>query len=126
MTPPIIRVIYDGDCPFCASYVKLQRLRAEYSVELIDAREANPLVDEILEQGIDLDEGMVVFIGEDMMHGADAMHHLALLASDTGLVRKMANWVFVSPVRSRYVYPVLRAGRNFVLRILGRTKIRDV
>jgi len=125
-TQRLIRIIYDGECPFCASYVRLQRLRSEYSVELIDARESNPLVADLQAQGIDFDEGMVVMIGDDLAHGADAMHQLSLLASEAGVVRRIANWLFSSPVRSRTLYPILRMGRNLVLRILGRKKMKEI
>ena len=33
-----LRIIYDGDCPFCRSYVALLRLRERYDVQLVDAR----------------------------------------------------------------------------------------
>ena len=58
---PGASIVYDGDCPFCSRYVKLVRLReALGAVSIINAREGGPLVDEIVEAGFDLDEGMVL------------------------------------------------------------------
>src|SRR6185437_10214690 len=53
-------VVYDGQCPFCSSYVRLYRIRERGSrVSLIDARSAHPLVDEVRRRNLDLDRGMV-------------------------------------------------------------------
>lgn len=42
--PGPVEVVYDGECPFCASYVALLRLRERVGeVRLIDARRANRL-----------------------------------------------------------------------------------
>ena len=40
-------IIYDGQCPFCSRYVRLVRLRDSLGqVELVDARNGGPIVDE--------------------------------------------------------------------------------
>ena len=33
-----LRVFYDGDCPFCAQYVAMVRLRENFDVSLVDLR----------------------------------------------------------------------------------------
>ena len=117
-------LVYDGDCPFCSRYVQYLRLReAAGPVRLVNAREGGPLVDELRRAGLDLDEGMVLKLGGRYYHGADCIHALALLSSSSGLFNRINAKVFHSPVLSRALYPVLRAGRNTVLRMLGRTKI---
>ncbi len=78
---------------------------------------------EIAQLGLDLDEGMIVKNDGELIHGADAMHFLALLSTNVGVIRRLSNWVFASPSRSRILYPGLRAGRNLVLRLLGRQKL---
>ena len=116
--------MYDGDCPFCSRYVQYLRLReAAGPVRLVNAREGGPLVDELLRAGLDLDEGMVLKLGGRSYHGADCIHALALLSSGSGLFNRINAKVFRSPQLSRLLYPVLRAGRNTVLRLLGRTQI---
>jgi predicted DCC family thiol-disulfide oxidoreductase YuxK len=117
-------LVYDGDCPFCSRYVQYLRLRrAAGPVKLVNAREGGPLVDELMRAGLDLDEGMVLKLGGRYYHGADCIHALALLSSGSGLFNRINARVFRSPQLSRVLYPVLRAGRNTVLRLLGRTKI---
>jgi len=121
-----VQVVYDEQCPFCSAYVKLMQLKEHHAVELIRARGGHPLLADIKRQGLDLDEGMVVKIGEQWFHGDGAMHRLALLSSDTVWLRRFSSWVFASSLRSRLLYPVLRAGRNLALRLLGRRKINNL
>jgi predicted DCC family thiol-disulfide oxidoreductase YuxK len=117
-------LVYDGDCPFCSRYVQYLRLReAAGQVTLVNAREGGPLVDELRRVDLDLDEGMVLKLGGRYYHGADCIHALALLSSSSGLFNRINARVFRSPQLARVLYPVLRAGRNTVLRLLGRTKI---
>ena len=119
-----LQIVYDGECPFCTGYVRMLRLReAAGTVELIDARSDHPLVREIVRAGIDLDEGMVVKLGQRLYHGGDCLHVLALLSTRTGLFNRAMAALFRSATLSRALYPTLRAGRNAALRILGRKPI---
>lgn len=106
-----VRVLYDGDCPFCSAYARLARLRRRHDVELVDAREAGELVRELRERGYDVDEGMIVLVDGEVHHGDDAAAFLELesgggrLAS-SGLVRNL--------------YPFVYRLRALALRFLGR------
>ncbi|MEM1391605.1 MAG: DCC1-like thiol-disulfide oxidoreductase family protein, partial [Pseudomonadota bacterium] len=56
-----VRILYDGECPFCAAYVKMARLKSlSGHVELLDARQHPALVTEHASEGRDIDQGMVV------------------------------------------------------------------
>lgn len=117
-------LLYDGECPFCASYVKLVRLReAVGSLRLINAREGGPEYDEAVREGFDLDEGMLLHLSGRYYHGADCVNALGMLSDDTGLFSRFNGWVFRSRARSAALYPVLRVGRNTVIRLLGRRKL---
>ena len=123
MKAPCIQIVYDGECPFCTAYVRLFRLRELAKVELINAREDNPVVREIIELGLDLDEGMVMKVGDVYHFGDDVMHQLALLSGPQGFLRRFNYWVFSDARRSRLIYPWLRSCRNLTLRLLGRKKM---
>lgn len=128
MTPtgPGIEIIYDGDCPFCASYVRMARLRAEVGpVRLIDARSDAPEVAAARAAGHDLDAGMVVRHGGRVFHGDAAMRHLAILGAPGGALNDALRLVFRSPRRAALLYPLLVRGRNLTLRLLGRRKLAD-
>lgn len=119
--------MYDGQCPFCANYSR--RLRVQKTVgdlRLIDAREHSEIRQEISEHGLDLDQGMVLKLGDTLYYGEDAMHALALISSRSGLFNRINAWVFRSQRLSALLYPVLRFGRNLILRILGISKINNL
>jgi len=121
LTPSIV---YDGDCPFCDRYVTLLRLRDSIGqVALVNARDGGSLVEAIRRLGIDLDEGMVLVMNGELYHGADCLNRLALLTTPSGTFNRMNAWMFRSPTAARLLYPVLRAGRNAALVLLGRKKI---
>lgn len=126
MSAPI-QIIYDGDCPFCASYIALTRLRAAAGkVELIDARSDHPAVAEATAAGLDLDEGMAMRTGGRWLHGDEVVHALALMTTGSGPFNAAMAAVFRSPRRAKALYPWLRAGRNAALALLGRSKIGNL
>lgn len=119
-----IQIIYDGECPFCSSYIGLVRLRdAVGHVELIDARQPHPLVAEVRARGLDLDEGMVAVYNGAFHHGHACVHLLATLTEDTGLANGVFRRLFASKTRTKGLYPLMRGARNLALRLLGRSKI---
>ncbi|MGE3972346.1 MAG: thiol-disulfide oxidoreductase DCC family protein [Porticoccaceae bacterium] len=113
-------VIYDGDCPFCSRYVRLARLRDSFDIELVDARARQDVVAELRSSGYDLDAGMVVRLEGKTYHGADAMWLLSTLSSKSGLWNRVLAAMFRNRRLAGILYPVLRAGRNLTLRLLGR------
>jgi predicted DCC family thiol-disulfide oxidoreductase YuxK len=123
---PIAWIVYDGDCPFCSAYVKLIRLRESLGrVELVNARDGGPLVAEALAAGADLDQGMALKLDGRFYFGDECVHRLALLSTPSGLFNRVNARVFRSRAASRTLYPVLRAGRNAALKLLGRRKFGD-
>lgn len=124
---PELYVVYDGQCPFCSRYISLLRLRDTLGhVELVDAREGGPAVDEVTASGLDLDDGMVLKMNGRLYHGDECMHRLALLSSSSTAFNRINKAIFRSPTMSRILYPMLRSGRKAVLRMLGRPMLGDV
>ena len=80
-------------------------------------------VEQVLARGFDLDEGMVLVLGDAYYHGDACLNRIALMSSRSDLFNKINFVLFRSPQVSRLVYPALRSGRNAVLRLLGRPKI---
>jgi predicted DCC family thiol-disulfide oxidoreductase YuxK len=119
-------VIYDGQCVFCNSYVKLMRLRASAGrVLLLDARQKNVArqVKEAL--GLDLDEGMLVLYGNQSYYGSEAMHILSSLTSASNAWNALMAGLFKTHWLARRIYPVFKAGRRLMLFFLGRPKIQS-
>ncbi|GGX77226.1 hypothetical protein GCM10007160_00520 [Litchfieldella qijiaojingensis] len=122
-----IMLIYDKQCPFCDHYCRLVRLRESVgSLILVDAREDTEVMDEITEAGLDIDQGMVLKMDGRLYYGDDAIHVLALLSSRSSVFNRLNFWAFRSAKRARLLYPMLRGCRNFLLKLLGKTKINNL
>ena len=123
-----LAIIYDQECPVCTAYscsVGIDEKEAS-SVRRINARSADDaLVKQAKEAGLDLDDGMVVVHRGKLYHGADALNIMAVLAPSRGLGNRLNKFFFGNPTFARLSYPFLRAGRNALLKLLGRKKIRD-
>ena len=126
--PEDLALIYDQECPVCTAYscsVGVDDSQAA-GVNRINARDADhELVRQAKEAGLDLDDGMVVIHQGKLYHGADALNIMARLAPNRGFGNRLNKLLFGNPTVARLSYPVLRAGRNTLLRLLGRKKIKD-
>ena len=93
---------------------------------LVNARDQSDVLKEITEMGWDIDQGMVLKMGEELYYGSDAIHVLALISSRSGIFNRITYWAFKSKTISKWIYPILRFFRNMLLKILGRTKINNL
>jgi predicted DCC family thiol-disulfide oxidoreductase YuxK len=117
-------LIYDGDCPFCSRYVRLLRLRqAVGEIELIDARSNSSVVEAVKSMGYNLNDGMVLKLGERIYHGADCINRLALLSTPVNLFNRCNARLFANPRAAKLLYPCLRAGRNLILQLRGKPRL---
>jgi predicted DCC family thiol-disulfide oxidoreductase YuxK len=123
-----IALIYDGECPVCTAYscsVDVDEGKAT-GIRRINARSDDALVKQAKDAGVDLDEGMVVLHDGKMYHGADALNIMARLAPARGFGNRLNKLLFSNSTVSRVTYPALRAGRNTLLKLLGRKKIAEI
>ena len=119
--PRTFRILYDGECPFCQSYVTFANLRKTVGeVELIDARERPDLILHYEALGYLIDEGMIVDAGDEIYYKGDAVWAINTLASSNPALKLMGNWRFV-----KWSYPFLRGMRNGVNRLRGVGSIRS-
>jgi len=93
---------------------------------LINARDAGAVMDEITLKGLDIDQGMVLKIENNLYYGSDAIHALSLMSSRSGIFNRINYWIFRSRPLSRFLYPVLRYCRNSLLMLLRKTKINNL
>ena len=127
MNRPEILLVYDKECPLCNAYCRMARIKQDVGeLRLIDAREPSNVMDEITLKGLDIDQGMVVKVEDNLYYGSDAIHVLSLMSSQSGIFNRLTYWMFRSRTLSHFFYPILRAGRNLFLKILGRTKINNL
>ena len=122
-----ILIVYDRECPACHYYCQLARIRESVGeLKLVDAREPSAVMDLITSQGLDIDQGMVLKMGEELYYGADAIHMLSMLSTRAGFFNRLAYLAFRSRRAARLLYPVLRFFRNLLLKLLRKTKIDNL
>ena len=127
MTDREILLIYDAECPVCDLYCRLAHVRSSVGeLKLVDARKATAVMDELTQAGHNIDQGMVLKIGDSLYYGSDAIHTIALISSRSGCFNKLNYWMFRFKFLSRLLYPILRFFRNLLLKVLGKSKINNL
>jgi predicted DCC family thiol-disulfide oxidoreductase YuxK len=121
--------VYDGDCPICRMAAQaFQIKKAVGHLHRVNARDdhTHPLLQEVREQGFNLDDGMVLKYQARSYHGQDALHMMALLGSGQGWFNRTNAFLFRSKTIARVCYPAMRAVRNTLLRLKGVSKIENL
>jgi predicted DCC family thiol-disulfide oxidoreductase YuxK len=119
-------LIYDSECPVCANYIQMIRIRESAGeLTLVSARDNSDLVKEITAMGINLDRGMVLKVDDQIFSDSETIHALAMISSQSDIFNKVNFWIFKSKWRTRLLYPPLRFGRRCLLHILGKKLIND-
>ena len=120
-------LVYDGECPVCRTYCKYARIRETVGrLRLVDARQPGPLMDEITAAGLDIDQGMVLKFRQVTYYGADAIHMLSLFGTRAGWFNRLCFVFFGTRWGARVFYPVGRAFRNLLLKVLGISYINNL
>lgn len=119
MPPPGDYLLYDGECPVCAGFVKFAEFRRRHpDLKLLDARHEPDLVARLRRDGYDINEGMVLVVDGQLYFGAAASERLASYRSDLSPGKRAAMAaISASP------YPLLRGIRNALLRVRGTSLI---
>ncbi|MFQ5927911.1 MAG: DCC1-like thiol-disulfide oxidoreductase family protein [Terriglobia bacterium] len=122
-----LQLVYDAQCPVCDAYCQRVAVDSDAGqLELVDARQNGAVVHEITEAGLDVDQGMVLKAGGRLYYGAEAIHELALRSSRHGLFSRLNYYLFRWRQLANVLYPLLRTGRNLLLKALRRTKINNL
>lgn len=117
-------ILYDGECPVCASYVALANLReVAPQLAVIDARQRPDLVESYRQGGIDINKGMIVKIGELTLDGAPAFAMINRLSRPNSRLMKISLRLLSGHRASRLLYPALALGRRILLLILRRKSL---
>ena len=122
-----VLLVYDRQCPACEFYCQLAQIDAVHgTLQRIDAREPSDILDRITRAGLDIDQGMVLETNGQLYYGADAIHELARRAPRRGAFHRLSRALFGSHVWAQRLYPALRAGRNTLLKLLGKSKVNNL
>lgn len=119
MPPPGDYLLYDGECPICAGFVKFAEFRRRHpDLNLLDARHHPELVAELRRDGYDINEGMMLVVEGRLYFGAAANAKLASYRSDLPASKRAA----IAAIGAT-PYPLLRGVRNALLRLRGKPLI---
>lgn len=120
-------LIYDGECPICRPTANALKIKdAVGTLHLVNARMPHPILHELINAGLNLDDGMVVKFKNTLYHGADAQHVLAMIGTNSDWFNRINVLLFRSTFIAKLIYPVLRGFRNTLLKIKGISKINNL
>lgn len=120
-------LVYDGECPICRPTANALKIRAAVGeLILVNARHSDPIMLELKQAGLNIDEGMVVKINNTFYHGAEAQHVLAMIGTDEDWFNRINVWLFRSKIIAKLFYPIMKNIRFTVLKIKGIAKINNL
>jgi len=111
--------IYDGECPLCSNAALALRIKQEYGVlQLVNARTETQhhIIKKINSLNYDLDEGMVIYDGEQFYHGKAALRFMAKYSKPQGIFNLSNKLLYWSDTIASIIYPWLRGVRNLLIR----------
>lgn len=124
-----IYFVYDGECPICTMGASLYKVRQSVGTLItVDARteKSHPVMGEVNQAKLNLDEGMVIKYNNQLYQGAKALHIMATLGADIGWFNHVNNTLYRSKILANACYPFMKGARNILLRLKGVAKIDNV
>ena len=125
---PVI-FVYDGECPICKYAAHATRIHKNVGpLLLVNAREekAHPVLKEIIDNNLNLDEGMAIKYQDQFYHGKEALRLMAHLADGNHWYNFANRHLYKGKIISSLIYPSMRATRNMLLRIKGVAKLNNL
>lgn len=113
--------VYDGDCPICTYAAQALKIKRDYGqLHMVNAREPNDdhrsLIEEITRRGLDLDEGMVIYLDQKFYHGKEALTFIANYGESKNILMASFKALFWSNTLSTLLYPWMRGARNLLVK----------
>ena len=115
--------IYDGECPFCNHFAQLLELKSSLpEFEILDGRKNLALLSELYNEGYDLNEGAILIINKNVLHGADAINWICSeIKKPNDSLLEVLRIIFNSSNRASFLFPLLVWGRRLLLTIKGKS-----
>ena len=109
---------YDGECPFCNHFAELLELKSNLKkISFIDARTNK----EKLPTNYDIDiKGALLISDNELYSGSEAISFIISKVKDpSDSLLALLKIIFVSPKRSRLLFPILIFTRRLLLTLKG-------
>jgi len=115
---PIMWFIYDGECPICNLGASLSEVRKTLGeLRTLDARteHQHPIVQSAINEGMKLDEGMVIYYKNHFYQGREAAQLLAHSSRCSSWFTKLNYQLFKTDSIAKISYPVMKKTRKILL-----------
>jgi predicted DCC family thiol-disulfide oxidoreductase YuxK len=120
-------LVYDHDCPVCRGYcTRLSPRDDRTEIALVNARTDDSLMPEITDRGLDIDEGMVLKVGDDIFYGSEAAWRLTEYTRRRGFTGWIDRLFFPTRRAAQVMYPLGKAIRGAILRLLHIPRINNL
>ena len=109
--------IYDGECPFCNHFAELLELKSKiHNITILDGRNNLKIINTLFDKGYDLDKGAILLMGNDILHGAEAINTICKqIENPSSNLLKLLSTIFESKRRTRLLFPLLIRARRLAL-----------
>ena len=121
-----VELVYDGQCPACTAYCQRIEMKDHINLSLVDARKDTQIMREITQQGIDIDQGMVLRVNDHTFFGSDAINELTIRSRKKDAFSAINKLFFDTPAKSSIFYPIGKWARNVLLRLLNIDDVHNL
>lgn len=116
--PPLL--VFDGGCVFCSHFAALSELRSGIpGLAIRDGRSDHGLRRQLARRGWPLRDGAVLLVGDQVLHGADAIQWLCARMTPSAALLGLLAPLLATPERARRLYPLLLLARRLALAARG-------
>ena len=113
-------LVFDGGCAFCRHFAELSELRSGIAgLQIRDGRADHALRQELSQRGYPLRDGAALLVGDQVLHGADAIQWLCERMTPSDALLQLLRPLLATPEGARGFYPVLLLARRMALAVRG-------
>jgi hypothetical protein len=113
-------LVFDGGCVFCRHFAELSELRSGIpGLTIRDGRADHGLRRQLARRGLPLRDGAVVLVGDQALHGAEAIQWLCERMTPSAALLQLLTPLLAAPSRARRLYPLLLLARRLALAVRG-------
>ncbi|GAB1267244.1 hypothetical protein NBRC116493_04970 [Aurantivibrio infirmus] len=117
-----ICLLYDRQCPVCRYFADTYELTNDH-IELVNAREQSAILKRAADRNFDVNNGIVLVVGESFYFAEDAMVQLVNRQHFPGPIGFVIGRIFKYPRLAKLVNPILVFLRKILLKLLGKQQI---